>query len=161
MSEPPDNPTVLGATVLSNYAYTDGVGLLKELPRVCTTPKVRREISEGVDRYPYLQEALDKIGGEGDISVVELTEKEEERAERHLDCLDPGESEALAVVKERDGTIVTDDGKARSVARQEEVPVTGSIGILVAKVESDRVDEEEAERWTPKVGRRNRIQGSL
>ncbi|MCX2819769.1 hypothetical protein EGH25_10455 [Haladaptatus sp. F3-133] len=46
------------------------------------------------------------------------------------------------------------------MARGEGVTVTGSIGILVVEVESDRVSEQEADRWLA-VDRRNRIQSTF
>jgi predicted nucleic acid-binding protein len=147
MSEPSESPTVLDATVLSNYAYIERVNLLEKLPDVCTTPGVRDEIEEGTQTYPYLQAALDSMAGKRGVSIANLTEKEEDVAEGYLRSLDPGESEALAVATQRDGTLVTDDAKARSVAREDGVTVTGSIGILVAGVEAGKIDERDADGW--------------
>jgi len=42
---------------------------------------------------------------------------------------------------------VTDDGDARSIARNRDVPLTGSIGVLVRFVEDDVMSVEDADRY--------------
>lgn len=145
MSAVPSVPTVLNTTAPSNFAYIDRLNLLETLPRVCTVPEVRSELRAGVESYPYLQRALDSIGDT--IPVVESNEAVDERATELETRLDPGEAEAFAVADIYDGTLVTDDGPARTLARNEDVPVTGSIGVLVRAVENDCITEADADRW--------------
>jgi predicted nucleic acid-binding protein len=43
--------------------------------------------------------------------------------------------------------VATDDLAARQVAKNREIPVTGSIGLLVLGVERERIDSETADNW--------------
>lgn len=61
--------------------------------------------------------------------------------------LDPGEAQAFAVAAIYDGTLVTDDGPARTLARDTGVSVTGSIGVLIRVVDNNHISEAEADQW--------------
>jgi len=148
MSELSNSPTVLDATVLSNFGYIDKIDLLEELPQVCTVPNVREELKNGVDSYQYLQNAVDSL--ETDIPVTEPSSKEREIRTKLSEQLDPGESEAVAVAEARQGTVVTDDGIARSISRDRKVKVTGSIGILIISIEDGKVSQGTADKWLGK-----------
>ncbi len=145
MCSVPSDPTVLNTTAPSNFAYIDRMELLEALPRVCTVPAVQSELRAGVDSYPYLQRALDSIGET--ISIVELDEIVDGAMITVASRLDPGETQAFAVADIYDGTLVTDDGPARTLARDTGVAVTGSIGVLIRAVEDDRLSEAAADRW--------------
>lgn len=140
-----EEPTVLDSTVLSNFAYIDRVDLLEALPRVCSVPEVRTEVRTGVEGHPHLQRAADRLGDS--IPVVKLESQERGLRDDHERRLDPGEAAALAVAEHRNGTVVTDDGRARSIARTNDVPVTGSIGVLIRATESGHVERQTADRW--------------
>lgn len=147
-------PTVLDTTVLSNFAAVDRIGLLTELPRVATTPVVRDELRAGADTHQYLTVALDALGE--DVPVCSPTKPESELESELTERIDPGEAQALAVAEARGGTIVTDDGDARSLARRHDVPVTGSIGVLVRSVERGNLEFDAADqslkRWIDEYG---------
>ncbi|WP_236039629.1 hypothetical protein [Haloarcula salinisoli] len=70
--------------------------------------------------------------------------------------LDPGEAQAVAVAAAADGTVVTDDGDARSVATQRGIGLTGSIGLLVRFVEDGALRATTADtylkRWVDEAG---------
>lgn len=145
MSQVPTEPTVLDTTVLSNFAYIDRVDLLGELPRVCSVAEVEGELRAGVEAYGHLQSAIDQLGES--IPVVDLDHPARELAEDLSGRLDRGEARAFAIAATHDGTFVTDDGPARTLARNRDVPVTGSIGVLVRAVDADRVSAADADRW--------------
>lgn len=145
MTGVPSQPTVIDTTVLSNFAYLERLDLVVTLPRVCTVPAVRSELSNGVATYDYLQLALRHLGEE--IPVVSIDDQVRERAQRWRESLDPGEAEVFAIAQEFDGVVVTDDGPARTMAREIGLPVTGTIGILVQTVESGTVEVGTADRW--------------
>jgi Predicted nucleic acid-binding protein, contains PIN domain len=73
----------------------------------------------------------------------EYSQKKEEQL---LETLDPGESQALAVAEDIDGTVVTDDGDARATAKQRDIDLTGSIGLLVRFVEDQQISVQEADQ---------------
>lgn len=145
MSAVPNQPTVLNTTAPSNFAYIDRLDLVAGLARVCTVPAVRAELLAGVDSHPYLQRALDHIGDA--IPVVSVSEPVATTATEFESRLDSGEAQALAVADLSGGTLVSDDGAARNVARDRGIPVTGSIGILMIAVDGDRISEDDADRW--------------
>jgi predicted nucleic acid-binding protein len=121
------------------------MALLDILPRICTVPAVQQELSQGVDTYPYLERAtqsLDKI-----VPVVDIDESVRTTAAQFETRLDDGEAQALAVAVEFDGILVTDDGPARSVARETGVTVTGSIGVLIRGIEEGNIEQSIAADW--------------
>lgn len=155
MTGPPRNATVLNTTVLSNFAQVDRVELLLNLPRLVTVAAVRTELEEGTETHPYLEHALAVLGEE--IPVITPSSLTEDVAEKLLQTLDPGE--ALAIAEVADGTIITDDGDARTTAKQRDVGVTGSIGLLVRFVEDGHISaataDEYLKRWVDEAGFRS------
>lgn len=144
MSGTVPEPAVLDSTVFSNFASTDSMSLLVEvLPRPGTVPTVEAELERGVEAgYAFLESALTVVGS--DVPVLEPPEPVPNRI---AVALDPGEAEALAVADALDGTLVSDDGDARTLADREDVPITGSLGVLARGVVQEKVDVETANSW--------------
>jgi len=140
-----DGPTVIDATALSNFASIDRLDLLERLPRAVTVPAVRDELRAGADIHPHLTPAIQSLAD--GLSLVELTTREVKLTDEHVPTLDSGEAEALAVARAREGTLVTDDGTARSRAREHDVPITGSLGVLVVAIDDDVIDVAQANTW--------------
>lgn len=157
MTAVPSNATVLNTTVLSNFAHVDRVELLLDLPRLVTVDAVETELRDGIESHPYLANALPVLGG--GIPVVTPSGPAEKLEERLLETLDPGEAQALAVAETADGTVITDDGDARTTATERDVALTGSIGLLVRFVENEKLSEQQADthlkRWIDDAGFRS------
>jgi predicted nucleic acid-binding protein len=157
MTGAPRNATVLNTTVLSNFAHVDHVELLLEVPRPVTVDAVQTELDEGSETHHYLKQALDVP--EDELPVVTPSSPAQQREEKLLETLDPGEAQALAVAEEVEGVVVTDDGDARTIANQRGIGLTGSIGLLVRFVETDRITTEVADtylkRWIDEAGFRS------
>ncbi|AUX10584.1 PilT domain-containing protein [Halalkaliarchaeum desulfuricum] len=157
MNGPPGNATVLDTTVLSNFAQVDHVELLLELPRPVTVDAVREELGAGAETHSYVEHALALIGRE--IPVVTPSGSAEKLEEQLLASLDPGEAQALAVAAVANGMLVTDDGDARTIAKQRGVDLTGSIGLLVRFVEDGHTSastaDEYLKRWIDEAGFRS------
>jgi len=145
MTGPPTNATVLNTTVLSNFAQVDRAELLLDLPRLVTVDAVREELEAGAETHPYINRALAILGEE--IPVIASCASAETLEEQLLESLDPGEAQALAVAEVADGIVVTDDGDARTTAKQRGVDLTGSIGLLVRFVEGGHISAETADRY--------------
>lgn len=141
----PSNPSVLNTTVLSNFAYIDQVQLLAGLSGICTVPVVREELHNGVDDHPYLQVALDRL--DDAIPVVTISETVANREAVVSTYLDPGEAQAFAVADAHDSRLLTDDGDARSFAKDQGVTVVGSVGVLLAAIDTGKIDETTADEW--------------
>lgn len=141
----PSRPTVLDATVLSNFAYLDRVSLLQNLDRPITTPTIRDELASGTSAYPYLANATAAFSET--IPVVELDDESTKLVEQFIDRLDRGEAEALVLAEHHRGLVITDDGVARELARERTIQFTGSIGVLIELVDDDHVTESTADSW--------------
>jgi predicted nucleic acid-binding protein len=141
----PANPNVLNTTVLSNFAYIDQLWVVADLSGICTVPVVRQELEHGVDGHPYLQEALDILDKE--IPVAPISDTVANREEVVGSHLDPGEAQAFALADAHDGRLLTDDGDARSFAKEQGVTVVGSVGVLLAAIDSGKIDEATASKW--------------
>lgn len=157
MTTPPTAATVLDTSVFSNFAQVDRVELLSALPRVVTVDVVREEVETGIGTHPYLDRASAALGEE--IPVVDPSDETQQLETRLSETLDPGEAQALAVAEQTNGTLVTDDGDARTTAVERGVDVTGSIGLLVRFVENDRLSAQTADwylkRWIDEAGFRS------
>jgi predicted nucleic acid-binding protein len=138
-------PVFLDATVISTFASTDSVEFLVHvLESPIVVPAVRDEIEQGVKHgREYLTSAIEAFDNGLAVSDVPPETRRMSLHER----LDPGETEALRGAVERDGTIATDDLAARRLATELDVPVTGSIGLLVLGIKREHIDSETADEW--------------
>ncbi|MDZ7746951.1 MAG: twitching motility protein PilT [Halobacteriales archaeon] len=141
----PAHPSVLNTTVLSNFAYIDQLWVVAELSGICTVPVVREELNHGVDDHPYLQSGLDTLDDEIPVGTISDTVANREAVVGgHLD---PGEAQAFALADAADGRLLTDDGDARSFAKDQGVTVIGSVGVLLAAIDAGKIDEAIADEW--------------
>lgn len=46
-----------------------------------------------------------------------------------------------------DGRLLTDDGDARSFAKEQGVTVVGSVGVLLATIDAGKISQETADEW--------------
>lgn len=138
-------PIFLDATVLSNFASTDGIDfLLTVLDDPVVVPAVSEEIEQGYGfGHEYLARAIDAFDDGLRVGEAPSASEMEELHER----LDAGEAQALRSALDHDGTLATDDLAARDLAADRDVPVTGSIGLLVLGIERGRVDRDRADGW--------------
>ena len=141
----PANPSVLNTTVLSNFAYIDQLWMVTGLSGICAVPVVRKELAHGVDDHPYLQSALNVLAD--DIPVAKISDTVANREAIVSDHLDPGEAQAFALADAHDGRLLTDDGDARSFAKDQGVTVVGSVGVLLAAIDAGKIDEATADEW--------------
>ena len=142
---PPD-PSVLNTTVLSNFAYIDELWVVADLSGICTVPVVREELENGVGDHPYLQPALD-ILDDDEIPIARISDTVANREAIVRDHLDPGEAQAFALADAHDGRLLTDDGDARSFAKEQGVTVVGSVGVLLAAINAGKITEQTADEW--------------
>lgn len=141
----PANPSVLNTTVLSNFAYIDQLWMVAGLSGICTVPVVREELENGIDGHPYLQSALGTLDDE--IPVAPISDTVVNREAVVSSHLDPGEAQAFALADVHDGRLLTDDGDARSFAKDQGVTVVGSVGVLLAAIDAGKLEESTADEW--------------
>ena len=136
------NPVLLDNTVLSNFAEVKRTDVVTGLWKTCcTTQDAWREFQAGV--------AIDRLPRNAwkTLPVTELTDLELDLANRLSNALGAGERSCIAVAANRAGLFVTDDRKARQVALDLGVKVTGTLGILVVAVERKIILLDEANRY--------------
>ncbi|MFH5799495.1 hypothetical protein [Haladaptatus sp. CMAA 1911] len=160
---------VLDATVLSNFAYTNSMDFLVDVfEQSYTAREVVAELEQGVkEGYEFLERALSELPPASlsstetnyEIAAPKLTSSFVERMSPRLNKkLDNGEARALALAlweiksvsyRKSDYPVVfaSDDGDARTLARELDVQVTGSIGILVHGIREDMLSIETADDW--------------
>ena len=132
---------LLDNTVLSNFALAGALQLLRLFAgnKGATSDHVLEEFSRGVE-----------IGAlpESDLTwlrPVQVTGRREEAVVRSLRReLDVGEASCLAIAIVRECDFFSDDGDARAIARREGVRLSGSIGVLLTLVQSERIDLKRA-----------------
>ena len=123
-------PILLDNTVLSNFALVKQTDLVLQLwPDCTTTADAWREYQAGV-ALGYLPKETWTA-----IPQIKLNETEDKIAQQFVKALGAGERTCIAVAKNRGGLFVTDDRKARQVALEMGVKVTGTLGILIVAVE--------------------------
>ena len=138
-------PVVLDTTVVSNFDSTDSISLLATvLESPVVVRAVRDEVERGLDAgHEYLDSAVDALDDELPVRSVSADDDVQDIRDR----LDRGEADSLLGAIERCGTLATDDLAARKMAAQRDIPVTGSIGLLVLCVESEYIDHNTADEW--------------
>lgn len=145
MPEGYSQPVFIDATVISNFASTNSIDFLVHiLEAPIVVPAVRDEIERGTKHgHRYLTSAVEAFDAGLGVSDVPSAERDVKLHER----LDPGEAETLRGAVERDGTIATDDLAARRLATELNIPVTGSIGLLVLGIKGEHINSETADEW--------------
>ncbi len=123
-------------TVLSNFVLADVLLLLKEFcgSQGRITPQVLAEFAEGVHQgilpaiaLPWLQE-------------VRLRQAQERVLFTRLQMqLGAGETSCLAIACVNRQSFLSDDMKARRIARTMGVPVSGSVGVLLQCIRAQRL----------------------
>lgn len=142
---------IFDTTVLSNLAAVGRLDLLEKRYRetAYTTVEVGDELRRGLQAgYGYLESALRQIHGmspDGWLPIV----APEVAAEHHLRIefdllLDSGEASCLALAISRGLVLVTDDLAARQLAQERDVPLTGTVGILLVLVRDGSLTLPEA-----------------
>ncbi|MCD6373830.1 MAG: DUF3368 domain-containing protein [Thermococcus sp.] len=137
---------VVDTTVLSNFAKTGSLGILKRIlgETALITPQVMAEFKVGIERgrYPPLEIPL---------TITELTPEEEELYKLLAMKLGKGEASCIAVAKHRCFILLSDDYDARKKARLLGVKVSGTIGVLVLGIKKGVLTVEEGNRLLEKM----------
>jgi predicted nucleic acid-binding protein len=142
---------IFDTTVLSNLAVVGRLDLLEKRYSTVgfTTVEVSDELRRGVQAgYAYLEDALQQvqaISPGGWLRVVAPESEPEHRLRGEFDLLlDPGEASCLTLAITRGLVLVTDDLAARQLAQERDVPLTGTVGILLALVRGGSLPLTEA-----------------
>ena len=140
---------IFDTTVLSNFAERFELLEARYRGAAFTTVEVSDELRRGVNAgYAYLEPVLrqiESVNPDGWLRVLALKSATEHRLRSEFDqILDSGEASCLALAVSRGLIFVTDDLAARRLAQERDVPLTGTLGILVALVRDGALPIAEA-----------------
>lgn len=143
---------VVNATVLSNLARANRMNLLEDYGQVIIPSQVYEEILKGIAAgYDFLKRADEIV----EAAWVELAILETEKAralfKSLLDVVGYGEAAGIAIAKERDSLFFSDDRKARRVAQDQGVRISGTLGMLKLAVEEGNLSIREADEILSKM----------
>ena len=144
---------VVDTTVLSNLARADRTHLLEKLHRQIVIPsQVHEEILKGIAAgYAFLEEA-DKIVETDWAQLVEFEGERERSLFRNLlDIVGYGEAAGIAIAKERNLVFFSDDRKARRVAQDKGVKISGTLGIIGLLIEEGELSIREGDEILSKM----------
>ncbi len=135
---------IFNTTTLSNFAAVNRLDLLtnRYQGRAFTTLEVGDELRRGLQAgYTYLDPVCRQLSHLNPagwlVTLVPETEQEHRLRAEFDDRLDIGEASCLALAVTRGLTFITDDRAARQLAQAHAVPLTGTLGILLALVRDD------------------------
>ena len=129
---------IADTTVISNFSLIARLDLLDEIKSLCTTEEVWCELDVAMRR------AVLKIDrAELRAKVLKMDKDEMESFHRLSARFGRGEASFLAIALHRNAGILTDDLDARRFAQRGDIPVSGSIGILVKCVTGGNLSLEQ------------------
>jgi len=136
-------PLLLDTTVLSNFVKVGRFDLLRRVFPVtlCIAAQVYDELKAG----DLDSAVLEGVAAAWLRLVAPESEREVSLYREYSQNLGAGESASLAIAICRLWALATDDRVARQAARTAGVPLTGSVGILIAAVQANLLTRAEGE----------------
>lgn len=143
---------ISNTTTLSNFASIRQLALLKQLfPLLYIPTAVYDEIYNGLQEgYAFYQDLLPQIypanqATDGWIYLTTIADNHElHTLNTWPKRLHKGEAECLTIASHRHWLLLTDDRAARSVAREHDIHLSGTLGCLVDAVEQNYCSLAEA-----------------
>jgi len=117
---------IVDTTVISNFSLIGRLDLLEGIKDLCITKEVWDEL-DLANKKGLLEISQTDLKAE----ILRMNEDEKESFLRLSSRFGRGEASCLAIALHRDAGILTDDLDARRFAQRGNVPVSGSIGVLV------------------------------
>jgi len=141
---------VVDTDILSMFAKIDAIDLLKKLfkDRMVITPKVRDEISTPLE-YGYVF-PLNVISKIETVPLSPSALKEYERLSENW-TLGKGELEAISYCKTENGIFLTNDKKARELAKNEGVRVISLQAVLRALWKTEIKTKKETKKILERI----------
>jgi predicted nucleic acid-binding protein len=129
---------IADTTVISNFFLIGRLDLLEGIKDLCATKEVWDEL-EVANKRGILEISQTDLKAE----ILRMNEDETESFLRLCSRFGRGEASCLAIALHRDAGILTDDLDARRFAQRGNIPVSGSIGILVKCVTNGHLSLEQ------------------
>lgn len=156
MSDEPKAPILLDNVVLSNFLLADAMPVLLDTihDRGRLTSEVLDENIAGRRAGHRALEALDRFiePEQGpSLRLVHLTAAERRNYSELIRALGRGEASAIAVAVARGFVFASDDRVARAAAQRLRIPLTGTIGLLLAATRDHVCSADEADQMLAKM----------
>jgi len=138
---------IFDTMVISNFAKAGQLELLRKMypANACCSGFVVAEVLRGLRQGHTALEPLVQLLSDGWPRQDDLaTPAERQLFARISVSLGDGESSCLALAAQREYVFACDDRVARSEAVRLEIPLTGTVGILIKAVRTDAIDLRKA-----------------
>lgn len=133
--------TLLDNTVLSNFSTVERPDLVQLAlgETAATVEEAYAELQAGIQlgRLPPCDWSW--------LPVLSLSESERVTYERLRERLNAGEAACLALATGRECRVFTDDRDAREIAADMQIPISGTLGLLVRLVDQGFLSLQEAD----------------
>ena len=143
-------PLFFDTVVLSNFACVKGgIPLLvkKYHHRGKVTFQVLQEIAKAsYSGWEHLDEIENELFQKSGFEKISLNAQEHPHYLSLLRNLGDGEASCIAVAKKRNGIVVTDDRAARNFCKEQDIPITGTLGILKSTCLENSIKPDEADK---------------
>lgn len=127
---------VSNTTPISNFLHLDRIDLLQRMfDHIHIPPSVKQEINTAFSENMIWQSCLN----DGFFIICEVTDHW--LSDQLLEKLHFGEAEALCICMEHNAKLcLLDDKDARNTARQNHIPFTGTLGILIQAKKTGQIE---------------------
>lgn len=135
------------AVTISNFALAERLDLIvgRYGKNAVLCSEVFNEMAEGIACGYAQLTTIEDLVYRKKITLVSLTLQERCNYAELLVNLGSGEAACIAAAQSRDGIVVSDDRLARRCCSERKIPVTGTIGILLACCRDGTIEELEAD----------------
>jgi hypothetical protein len=132
-------------TVLSNFAFIDKLDILKSIfGKVFITPEIQCEVENGItEGYAFQLRTKLIIDTNNWLLVTRLEQNEQKIFHNLKQKLDAGEASCIAIALERKWAFLTDDKRARRIAKLYNLRLSGTYGILDRAVKENLISKDE------------------
>lgn len=138
---------IINCTLISNFAAVHRLDLLHIVLGSLQLPvEVYHEILNGrlsgYDFYDTIEQHITPFTSEGWLQLVTMTGPELQLATSLPAHLHPGERACLCIARHRGWGLLTDDLDARRQAHLWQIPLSGTLGVLLLAVQERHLDIE-------------------
>ncbi len=148
---------ISNTTVLSNFAAIDSLHRLHELFEEVFLPtevyqEIQRGLEEGYAFYSGVEDVLHPKREDGWLRLTSLNNEGEVLIFSGMPGqLHAGEASCLAIARQRNWLLLTDDKAARRHAADLKIAVSGTLGCLVLGIERNLWTLEESNDWLKRI----------
>ena len=147
-----EGPLIFDTSALFNFGRRGELEFLLERlssqVALSTTPAVHEEACQQVLNRAYYAGLLERSFS---VIQVNIPADLEESIARLASQLGTGELEVIIMTKSSGGTAVIDDRQARAVAKQLEIRVVGTLGLLAVAIEQNWLGDIQALQFVEKM----------